>query len=79
MDSSLKPHSCVDTLLEPQGFTSLEVTAVLSLTEKDFSSWIPVTTDSPQICRSPGHFRVLRNELFFIQSCLSHVCISSVL
>lgn len=34
MDPSLKSHSCGDTLLEPQDFTSLKVIAVPSLTEE---------------------------------------------
>lgn len=74
MDPSLKSHSCGDSLLEPQDFTSLKVTAVFSLRKKDFSSWIPVVTDSPQICSSAGDFRVLYTELF---SCSHTLAISA--
>lgn len=63
----------------PQGFTSLKVTAVLSLREKDFSSWIPVATDQSPNLQSAGHFRALYTELFFMQSCHGHFCISGLL
>lgn len=79
MNPSLKSHSCDDTLLETQDFTSLEVTAVLSLREKHFSSWIRVATNSYQICRSAEDFRVVYTELFFMQSYSGHFCISGLL
>lgn len=48
------------------------------LERKGFSSWIPMATDSPRICRSAGDFRVLYTDLFFMQSCPGHFYISSL-